>query len=351
MRAGLARRTGATAMLVLCVLLSGCATRRAAPEERAAGGDAATRPTEAVVAAAERPRAKRPPIRPAPSPPAAADPAAIAAGPPEPLRDGVAVFSALRAQLSGPSCPEDRVVQRWIAFYGRAPDRLADNLGRILPTLAFVVEEVRRAGLPGEYALLPIVESWYRPDARNGGTAGMWQFSAATARGHGLRVGGGVDERYSPRKATRAAIEHLAALQARFGDWRLAVMAYNAGEYRLQRVLAAGATEPSPAANQPAGLSATTYEHLAKLLALACLVDEPERIGLRLPTAAFAEFGVDPERTPAGQRSARRYQVKPGDSLWLIARRHGVSLANLLRWNALDSEAVLRPGQMLRVRP
>ena len=275
-----------------------------------------------------------------------------------PLLDGTAVFRALRAQLATRECPgDDRVVARWLATYGRSPQRLAANLQRVLPLLAHVLQQVRDAGLPGEFALLPIVESWYRPDARHAGTAGLWQFSAGTARAYGLRVDATADQRLAPAPATAAALAHLADLLERFEDWRLAAMAYNAGAHRLSRAYDADPSIPSPAGHRPAGLSMVTYEHLAKLQALACLVLEPQRAGLELPTAPFEPhtprtlLALGSDAAARAAQAAGVHEVRPGDSLWAIARRHGVAVADLLRWNALDAEAVLRPGQQIRLSP
>lgn len=345
--------------LVALVVLGGCA----APARSPAG-----KPTEdargaAPAVAVERPdaptsgRAQPPAVAPAPvapsPPPVQPDSEPVA---PVVLRNGGDVFAVLRGQLQTQSCTDDRVVRRWLSNYARSPSRFAANLERVLPLLAHVVDRVRAQDLPGEFALLPIVESWYRAEARNGGTAGLWQFSSATARGNGLRVDDIVDQRYAPGPATDAALAHLSDLLARFGDWRLAVMAFNAGEYRLAQLLPtdAPAPTPSPQDHQPRGLSLTTYEHLAKLLALACLVREPERIGLALPTTAFEPLDASALRSnvaaPAAP-AARVHVVRSGDSLWTIARRHGTTVKKLLRWNALSADAVLRPGQRLQLHP
>lgn len=348
--------------LASLVLLGGCAAPRTPPGP----APEAARPTEAnaSTASTDRPPEAGPePVQPQASAtlPVAAAPAATKlhadAPPPAVLRDGEDVFAALRGQLATQACSDDRVVRRWLSNYARAPSRFAANLERVLPLLAHVVERVRDLDLPGEFALLPIVESWYRPEARNGGTAGLWQFSRATARGNGLRVDDSIDQRYAPGPATDAALAHLSDLQRRFGDWKLAVMAFNAGEYRVSRLLPtdAPAPAPSPEHHQPPGLSLTTYEHLAKLLALACLVREPERIGLDLPKSAFQPLEASTLSAgvvaPAQVDRARMHVVRSGDSLWTIAQRHGTTVKKLLRWNALPADAVLHPGQRVRLHP
>ena len=111
----------------------------------------------------------------------------------------------------------------------------------ILPLMAYVLEEVERKKLPGEFALLPIVESWYRPAAIGpGGPAGMWQMISSTARNHGIRIQSGYDGRLSPVESTDAALSYLQTLDGLFdGEWRAMAMAYNAGEYRIIRAFRA----------------------------------------------------------------------------------------------------------------
>jgi membrane-bound lytic murein transglycosylase D len=264
--------------------------------------------------------AETPAVAPAPIP---TEPAPAVA-PDKPLT-GADVFARLVARLADPPCVEDRVVQRWEKTYGRWAPRFRSNLDAILPLMAMVMDELEAHHLPAEFALLPIVESWYRPDAGSARTAyGMWQFTTSTARHQGLRIVPGFDERLAPQAATRAAMRYLAELQNRFGDWRLANMAYNAGEYRILRALARSPnarSRPSAASHLPAGLSMTTYEHLAKIQALACLIAEPARFGLELPL----DTTIRPLRT---------ITLPPGDAtLDRIAAERDLALGDVLRLN------------------
>ena len=389
------------AVLLPCVLLAACATGNS------------VRPTVADAPGAE--------VVAEPSPAPAVENAAPAEAPaPAPETTPVVALEdmhglqRLAGSLDDPQCRRGRVVDRWISRYQQRPDRW-DSLWRDkLPLLHWVQARIAEAGLPGEFALIPMVESHFRPDARNGSNAGMWQLSAITARGLGLGVDARRDERLDPIPATETAIILLQRLMERFGDWRLAAMAYNAGEYRVAKALESmpADAQPSAAAHQPPGLSNTTYEYMAKLEALGCLVSGPEHWGLSLPTddeqpllatsipdvfrsvgRLASVTGINEASATALNPSSQRYRIDPrlrrlllpaadsnrvqawneavasgaitpikpeeavthvvasGDSLWTIARRHRLSTREIQSWNALPDGAVLHPGQILRLEP
>tara|TARA_R110001583_G_scaffold4718_1_gene26871 strand:+ start:29140 stop:29814 length:675 start_codon:yes stop_codon:yes gene_type:complete len=104
---------------------------------------------------------------------------------------------------------------------------------------AFVASKVKDANLPANISLLPLVESSYNPNANSSaGAAGMWQLKADTARDVGLVVNGIVDERYDVGASTRGAIKYIKWLRSMFdGDLDLAIIAYNAGVGRVQRLI------------------------------------------------------------------------------------------------------------------
>jgi membrane-bound lytic murein transglycosylase D len=349
---------------------------------------------------------------PAPPPTQPAPPLVL---PPDPIDSGAEVFDRMTARFSAPICVKGQQNRHWRKRYAGYPENFARQIEQILPLMGYVVEEVERKGLPGEFALLPIVESWYRPDAIGpGGPAGMWQMIASTARNHGIRIQPGYDGRLSPIESTDAALSYLVALDGMFdGEWRAMAMGYNAGEYRIVRAFrSSGDRRVSGESHLPRGLSRTTYDYVAKLHALACLFEKPERHGLVLPREArfvplvrmtlpegvqsldqaAVRMGTDASHlrklnpayrqgrvvagaprdvlapatslaslvaaddaapaTPGPATDApQTYTVRPGDTLSKIAERNGVPLARLFAINGLTGKSILRPGQVLRLAP
>ncbi|MGY1425331.1 lytic transglycosylase domain-containing protein [Lysobacter sp. A289] len=207
--------------------------------------------------------------------PAAAKSASSAAITP---RSGLDIYQQFRAGLADPTCGTD-VSARWSKHYAAAPKRLASPGDDTLLLFGYVLDAVRDADLPSEYALIPFVESGYRPEARSPqGPAGLWQMIKLTARSHDVSIRKGYDGRLSPVDSTRAAVRYLKTLHGMFaGDWRLAVMAYNAGEYRIFSALDKGgqvARDADPAALP--GLPDITHAYVRKLHALACVLGDAD---------------------------------------------------------------------------
>lgn len=213
-------------------------------------------------------------------------PAPAATAPlPQPVRRGDEVFARIRRGLGSNVCTAGENSERWRRRYASNPAAFANRIERILPLLDFVSVEVERVGLPSEFTFIPLVESWYKPDATGvGGPAGMWQMIGSTARNHGIHIKDGYDGRLSPVESTRAALSYLKLLQGMFGGWEATVMAYNAGEGRMmQAYRRARSHEASGDRRRPHGLSNITYDYVAKLQALSCLMSQPERNNLVLP--------------------------------------------------------------------
>lgn len=216
--------------------------------------------------------------------PTSAATAAAGAAAPD-TRNGREIFSSFLEGRADPGCDSEHSDTRWEQHFSRAPARLADDGQDVLPLFGYVVDELRAADMPTEFALIPFVESGYRPGARNGsGPAGLWQFIATTARNHHVPVGAQYDGRLSAVDSTTAAVRYLKTLYGMFGgDWRLALMAYNAGEYRvLQAMRSAGMNAQNARPSELPGMSKVTYDYVEKLHALACVLDHAQQQGTLL---------------------------------------------------------------------
>jgi len=193
-------------------------------------------------------------------------------------RSGSEIYKRFREGLADTQC-ESGVSHRWRQHYANAPRQMAAKSDDVLPLFGYVVDALRKAHLPTEYALIPFVESGYRPGARSaGGPAGLWQMIGVTARNHGIVMGDGYDGRLSPVDSTQAAVRYLKTLHGMFaGDWRLAVMAYNAGEYRVFGALKRSGQRANAARpDELVGLSDITRAYVRKLHALSCLLDQAD---------------------------------------------------------------------------
>jgi membrane-bound lytic murein transglycosylase D len=212
--------------------------------------------------------------------PAATDsPQPAAASAPKTTRNGLEIYRAFREGLAEPECDADATSPRWRQHFAHVPKRLAASGDDVLPLFGYVVDALREASIPTEFALIPFVESGYRPGARSAaGPAGLWQMISVTARDHGVPMRAGYDGRLSPVDSTRAAVRYLKTLHGMFaGDWRLAGMAYNAGEYRVLNALKrSGQVARDARPEKLVGLSDITTAYVRKLHALSCLIEQAD---------------------------------------------------------------------------
>ncbi|NBB92001.1 MAG: LysM peptidoglycan-binding domain-containing protein [Gammaproteobacteria bacterium] len=303
-------------------------------------------------------------------------------------------------------CPADSRAEQWAHWYGEQSEYMQRVLSRARPWLYDITGELERRDLPGELALLPIVESAYDPFAySHGRAAGTWQFVRATARERGIEINDFYDGRRDVWAATRGALDYLEYLNGRFGDWNLALAAYNGGQGRVQRAIER---------NQRAGRSTEWHElrlpretlgYVPKLNGLGCLFRQPGRYGFEIPVwdnrpqvarieldgpvdivalSAAADIdiaelvavnpGLNGHLTPpggphhlfvpAGRADRvrevlddiggedmivwREIRVRPGDTLSHLARRHDTTVRQLREANRLSSD-FLRAGQKLRL--
>ncbi|MGN6313873.1 MAG: transglycosylase SLT domain-containing protein [Rhodanobacteraceae bacterium] len=238
-----------------------------------------------LAACAEQPVRQVPPpapiaVAPQPAPaPEITPPAPAPAPPPD-------SWSRLRASFALDDCTLDPRAETWARRFTRDPSRFQAQLKDALPLLLYVQDAAERAGIPGEFVLLPMIESRYEPGepGRHGDPAGMWQIMPQTAHAFGLTINRAYDGRLDPIASTQAVMKMLLAFHDDLHDWRLVDMAFNTGEYRVLGLLD-GRDPPAP--DQPLHLpvSGITRAHLARLLAMACIIREPSRFDVQLPQA------------------------------------------------------------------
>jgi len=186
---------------------------------------------------------------------------------------------------------DHELVGHWERWYAGRPDYLQRMADRANKYLFHVVEEIERRNLPLELALLPFIESAFNPQAvSRAKAAGMWQFMPATGKHFDLKQNAFRDDRRDVLASTRAALDYLERLHRMFGDWHLALAAYNWGEGNVQRAIRR---------NQAAGLSTgyadlrvpdETRNYVPKLQAVKNLVAAPDHHGVRLPAIGNHPF-------------------------------------------------------------
>jgi len=380
-------RTAVTSAIVL--LSAACAQ---APTIQPEALTAAEAPAAVVVA--EPAQAPAAPVSQRPEPPKIA-------APPPPAHLWERVRAGFRLpNLNGP------LVREWEQWYATRPDYVARMVERSSRFLYHVVVEVERRGMPSEIALLPMIESAYNPQAYSRSHAsGMWQFIPSTGKLYGLRQNFWYDGRRDPIAATNAALDYLEKLYGMFGNWELALAAYNWGEGAVARAIAR---------NQAKGL-ATDYESLTmpnetrnyvpKLQAVKNIVTDPAQYGLRLAevpnepyiatvttgrhidvalAARLAEIPLEEfkflnpgnnkpvikadgsetivlprDKVEAFQRnleahdkplvSWQAYTVKRSDQPAKLAAKHGITLARLKEVNGINGRRNIVAGQTILV--
>lgn len=171
--------------------------------------------------------------------------------------------------------------ERWYASRPEYVQRMTSRGGRYL---YHVVEEISRRKMPTELALLPFIESAFNPQAMSSARAsGMWQFMPATGKDFELKQNLFRDDRRDVLASTRAALDYLQRLHRMFGDWHLALAAYNWGEGNVQRAIQRNQRQGLPTDYMSLNMPAETRHYVPKLHAVRNIVMQPERFGLALP--------------------------------------------------------------------
>jgi membrane-bound lytic murein transglycosylase D len=254
----------------------------------------------------------------------------------DPLQDAARaqLWQRLREGFVLPDLDTD-LVQKWEQWYARDPDyvqRMAERSGRYL---FHIVEEVERRGLPTELALLPFIESAFNPQALSrAAAAGMWQFMPDTGKDFELYQNVFRDDRRDVLASTRAALDYLQQLHGMFGNWPLALAAYNWGQGNVTRAITL---------NKRAGLATDylslsprmpqeTREYVPKLQAVKNIVARPEDFGLSLPTLSDQPYFLS-------------VPIERDIDVALVARLSGMSLEDFQQLNPqLKKPLILAAG-------
>ncbi|BBJ22982.1 transglycosylase SLT domain-containing protein [Candidatus Nitrotoga sp. AM1P] len=291
-------------------------------------------------------------------------------------------------------------------WYAKRPDYMQRMTERGQRYLHFIVEEVERRGMPSEIALLPMIESAFNPRGYSTASAsGIWQFIPSTGKHFGMQQNWWYDGRRNIISATLGALDYLQKLHGMFGDWELALAAYNWGEGAVQRALAHNRKLGLPENYASLKMPSETRNYVPKLQAIKNIISDPANFGLALHpvpnqpyfvavstsnnidmelAAGLADVTLDEFRAlnPAHNRpvilqensevlllpvdkvetfranlannnlplvSWQAYKSKKGEHLNGLATRFGLSPETLRSINSLSTQTKVSTGQMLLV--
>ncbi|SAK55714.1 lytic transglycosylase catalytic subunit [Caballeronia catudaia] len=193
------------------------------------------------------------------------------------------LWNRIRSGFQIPDLQSD-LVDMQVNWYAQRPDYVERMTTRSQKYLYHIVEELEQRHMPTELALLPFIESAYSPQALSvAKAAGMWQFMPGTGRDYNLKQNMWQDERRDVLASTSAALDYLSRLHDMFGDWHLALAAYNWGEGNVQRAIARNEAAGLPTDYESLRMPNETRNYVPKLQAVKNIVGNPQMYGLTLP--------------------------------------------------------------------
>ncbi len=294
--------------------------------------------------------------------------------------DDLSVHTDLWARVrSGFAIPDldNDLVLKWQQWYATRPDyvkRMTERGGRYL---FYVVEEIEKRGIPTELALLPFIESAFNPQAMSVARAsGMWQFMPATGKDFDLKQNLFRDDRRDVLASTRAALDYLQLLQRQFGDWQLALAAYNWGQGNVQRAIDRNLKAGIQPTYENLRMPDETRNYVPKLQAVKNIVLRPQAFAITLPVlenhpyflsvpitndidvevaARLAGISLDefqqlnPQLNKPVILAAGTPQVLlPYDNATLFVRNLRAHRAPLATWTAWVAPTTLKPADLAR---
>jgi membrane-bound lytic murein transglycosylase D len=192
------------------------------------------------------------------------------------------------------------LVATHVTWYSSRPDYIQRTTQRASRYLFHVVQELEKRNMPMELALLPFIESAFNPQALSSAkAAGMWQFIPSTGRHYNLKQNVFRDERRDVLASTNAALNYLQKLYGMFGDWQLALAAYNWGEGSVSRAIAKAeaAGKPIDFNSLSAFMPAETRNYYPKLQAVKNIIATPAYYGIKLPVVENQPYFVSIKKT------------------------------------------------------
>lgn len=273
----------------------------------------------------------------------------------------------------------------------------------------FILEELKKAGLPADLSWIPLIESGFKTKALSRARAlGLWQFISSTAYKYGLERNRYIDERLDPYASTHAAIDYLKELHGIFGDWTTVLAGYNCGEYRVLRTIRTqNVNYLDNFWDLYRLLPRETARYVPKFLAALHIIDNLEKYGmediqvdppLRFETVQVEKqmhlkdiakalnvdksrlFHLNPElrykllpeatyklKVPQGKRKIllakldqipeftqtapgiAYHRVRPGETLSTIADRYKTTISQIARYNDIRRKHYIVAGKILKI--
>jgi len=178
---------------------------------------------------------------------------------------------------------DNALVREKTAYYAARPEYLQRIFDRSKLYLYHIVDELEKRGMPTELALLPMIESAFNPMAYSRAHAsGLWQFIPGTGKRWELQQNWWYDGRRDIVDSTNAALDYLQYLYEMHGDWQLAIASYNWGENGVARAIAKNKAAGKPADYAHLTMPLETRHYIPKLQAMKNIINNPEPFGITL---------------------------------------------------------------------